>query len=195
MIKKLSDVADVSIIFVFRDKAPEENPDGNVLAFSIRDLVSNWPLKSSNLTRAFVDERKLTTSANAGDILLPGRGQSFPARFYDGALGPILPAGQVYVIRSKDPNKILPEYLSWYLNRPSVQQMIKQNLTGTTIPALNKSVLANIQIEVPSHYAQRKIAELQNLFDARSAIRRQLLDLQGQELELIGAEIIKKYDA
>lgn len=185
MNKTLSELAEIKIIFVFRDKTPPLSEDGNVFVFNIRDLVSNWPFYVNGLPRAFVDESKLADAVHIGDILMPGRGQTFPARRYGGEIGPILPAGQIYDIRVKDENIVSSKYLEWYLNRANTQQVIKNNLTGTTIPALNKSALQKLLVPVPAFATQNKIIELKTLFNERIKIRENLNRLEMQQLDSI----------
>jgi restriction endonuclease S subunit len=192
MIKTLEEIAEIKIIFVFRDKAPALSDNGNAYIFNIRDLISNWPFSANILPKAFVDERKLVDAVVPGDILLPGRGQSFPARHYSGEIGPILPAGQIYNIRVKDRNLVDPVYLAWYLNRADTQEAIKNSLTGTTIPALNKSALQKISIQIPSLPKQRFISKLEHLFQKRVKIREKLNTLEAEQLEKICENLLEK---
>lgn len=192
MLRHLGDIADIRIVFVFRDKAPVENTSGNTYVFSIRDLTSNWPFEKEKMSRVLVDEQKLSHAIHGGDILLPGRGQTFPARLYDGKLGPILPSGQIYVISPLSPETVLPEFLSWYLNRPVVQRFILSSLTGTTVQALNKSVLKNLEIEIPTVEVQYQIVELVDLLEQRRQLRRELIRLEDVEIELIGSELLSR---
>jgi restriction endonuclease S subunit len=122
---------------------------------------------------------------------MPGRGQAFPARRYGGELGPVLPAGQIYDIRVKDESIVSSKYLEWYLNRTNTQLAIKSSLTGTTIPALNKSVLQKLPIRVPALSAQDKIVELKTLFDERIRIRENLNRLELQQLDSICQKLLE----
>lgn len=192
MKKTLDEIAEIKIIFVFRDKAPELSENGNAYIFNIRDLISNWPFSANVLPKAFVDERKLADAVHPGDILLPGRGQSFPARHYSGGISPILPAGQIYNIRVKDNDLVDPAYLAWYLNRTDTQKTIKNSLTGTTIPALNKSALQKFLIQIPSLENQRFISKLEHLFQKRMEIRRKLNALDAEQLEKICENLLEK---
>jgi restriction endonuclease S subunit len=190
MKKTLDELAESKILFVFRDKVPIASPEGNVYVFSIRDLTTNWPLKQENLIRTFVDENKLSELVQPGDILLPGRGQTYLARVYDGDLGPIAPAGQIYLIRPRSEIAISSEYIAWYINRPNTQHAIRNALTGTTVPTLNKSALQRLEIDVPPQALQNKIIRLSNLYQKRFSIRERLTSLETHELELICQELL-----
>jgi hypothetical protein len=165
---------------IFRDRTPSDGGDGNACVLAIRDIVSRWPPDYASLPRVDADEGQLADCLAEGDILLPGRGSSYPARLFLGAPMPVFTAGQVFVIRAG--NGVLPTYLCWYLNRPDVQAGITQLLAGSAIQALNKSSLLRIDIAVPPLDDQHKIAELQSLADDRSRLRRELEQLDHAEI-------------
>lgn len=174
-------VATIKTPLVFRDKAPVDTPEGNVRIFSIKDLVSWRPDEFDRLSRVEIEERKLSDSVQPGDILMPGRGLSYPARLFEGSDLPLLPAGQVHVIRINS-ELITSGYLNWFLNRYETQEKIRQMLTGSTIMALNKSQLARLMIELPSRATQEKIANLDALGIKRRVLREHLIALEQEEI-------------
>jgi hypothetical protein len=177
---KLDQIASVRTLMTFRDRAPAESGPGNAYVLSIRDLVSRWPADYAALARVNVTDDKLGDRLSSGDILLPGRGASYPARLFDCAPLPVLTAGQVFVIRART---VHPPWLCWYLNRPTVQAEITQLLAGSAIQALNKSSLLKITVSVPTPEVQRQIAQLQSLSGRRARLREELERLDDAELE------------
>lgn len=178
---KLDQIASVRTLLTFRDRAPAETGPGNACILSIRDLVSRWPPDYAALARVTVTDDKLGDRLAAGDILLPGRGASYPARLFEGAPLPVLTAGQVFVIRAG--KTVHPPWLCWYLNRPAVQAEITQLLAGSAIQALNKSSLLKIAVPVPAPEVQQQIAQLQSLSGRRARLREELERLDDAELE------------
>ncbi|WP_182915785.1 restriction endonuclease subunit S [Massilia cavernae] len=178
---KLDQIATVRTLTTFRDRTPVENVDGNAHLLSIRDVVTRWPPDLSSIPRVVVDEHQLSAALEEGDILLPGRGASYPARLFHGAPRPVCTAGQVYVIRAK--REIDPAYLCWYLNRPVIQAEINQLLAGSSIKALNKSSLLTIEISLPPEPERLRIAELRSLSEQRTRLRDELERLDQAEIE------------
>lgn len=165
----------------FRDRAPSDGGDGNACVLAIRDIVSRWPPEYATLPRVNADEGQLADRLAEGDILLPGRGSSYPARLFLGAAMPVFTTGQIFVIRAH--NGVLPSYLCWYLNRPDIQAGINQQLAGSAIQALNKSSLLRIDVAVPAPEDQHHIAELQSLAHDRARLRLELEQLDHAEIE------------
>jgi hypothetical protein len=187
----LKDLALINTPLVFRDKAPLEIPEGNARIFSIKDIGSGWPIDFRHLPRVQVPESKLNSAVSAGDVLMPGRGLAYPARYFVGSDLPIFPSGQVHVIRVTS-KSVDPRYLCWYLNRDNVQNDLRQMLTGATIQALNKSQLQGLRIEVPHLTTQIQIAELQSLLARRTEIRQRLEALEKEEFDAACQIAIRK---
>jgi hypothetical protein len=177
---KLDQIASIRTLMTFRDRAPSDAGDGNACVLAIRDIVSRWPPDYDDLPRIDADEGQLADQLLEGDILLPGRGSSYPARLFPGAPLPVFTAGQVFVIRARE---VLPAYLCWYLNRPDVQAGIMQLLAGSAIQALNKSSLSRIEVAMPPRKHQHDIAELQSLALDRARLRLELEQLDHAEIE------------
>ena len=187
---KLDQIATVRTLTTFRDRAPVESAAGNAYVLSIRDVVARWPVHFPALPLVTVDEHQLPDAIEAGDILLPGRGASYPARLFRTAPRPVFTAGQVYVIRAKRP--IDPAYLCWYLNRPTVQLDINQLLAGSGVKALNKSSLLKIDISLPHVDDQARIAQLCQLSEQRTALREELERLDQAEIEHACETVLKE---
>jgi hypothetical protein len=187
---KLDQIAFVRTLMTFRDRAPADAGDGNACVLTIRDLVSRWPPDYSALPIVDADEGHLSDRLLPGDILLPGRGASYPARLFHGAPLPVFTAGQVFVIRAR--KEVRPGYLCWYLNRPDVQAGIVQLLAGSAIQALNKSSLLKIEVAVPPVADQQHIAELQSLAEDRTRLTMELEQLDHAEIEHACETLLKQ---
>lgn len=190
MICTLEQIASLRTPMTYRDKAPVEDKSGNACVLAIRDLVSNWPIDYERLPRVAVDEPQLADCLRAGDVLLPGRGTSYPARLFSGACLPVFTAGQIFVARVLE--ELDPAYFCWYLNRSDVQAEILQSLTGSAIQALNKSRLQKLKIAVPPLADQRRIAELQHLGEQRRYLRQELDRLEFAEMQHACEALLKQ---
>lgn len=116
-----------------------------------------------------------------GEVLIPSRGDYYPARYFHNSAGNIFPHGQINVITPGE--RVLGRYLAWYLNQPTSQQFIDTSLTGTSIKALNKPRLLEIPIQVPPVDTQNAIADLQELLEKSKALKERLIALEMQEIE------------
>lgn len=125
-----------------------------------------------------------------GEVLIPSRGDYYPARYFQNSAGPIFPYGQINVITPG--GRLLARYLAWYLNQPTSQQFIDSSLTGTSIKALNKPRLLEIQIQLPPIATQNAIADLQDLLEKSKELKERLIVLEAQEIEWACRKLLSK---
>lgn len=176
----LNDLVEVHTAVVFRDQAPQEHPEGNVRALAIRDVVSSTPVSWSELPRVVVTEKYRTHCLQAGDVVIPSRGDYYRAWLFTGADLPVLPVGQLNVIRPAA--KLDAGYLVWFLNLPTTGAKLKQMLTGTSIKALTKTALQTLEVDLPDIGRQRHIAQIDELAGRIAAIRHRLTELDTIEV-------------
>lgn len=180
-VEYLESLVSVSTVLAFRDKVPNPVDDGNAYALSSRDLVSSWPQPLSWLTKINISSEQKKEALIDGDILMPARGNYYPARYFFGCEKDVLPIGQVFVIRPYE--KSMGRFLAWYLNRHEVQVTIHSLISGTTVQSLKKSMLTSLQIFLPSKYTQERIGKINALEERRLILQAQLSKIQKDEIE------------
>jgi len=172
--KILSEIAEVaSGVYL------QAEPYGDVSYLQIKDLLSASSEKAvSKVTLSPKNERYLLEK---GDLLFAGKGTTYLCKVFD-LDTPAIASTTLYIIRltSKD---ILPDYLCWYLNQPSVMALMKAQQVGTGTPLIHKQVVENIEIPVPGIDTQRQIVELaklqtreKELYQALAEKREQLIN-------------------
>ena len=152
------------IISLSKGKKHEPIGNGKNRYINIENLHNSANSLFTNEEGTFVVEDDLIIAwdgANAGKV---GVG-------FVGVIGSTLAR-----MRIKSPD-VSPRYLFWYLE--SINESIKSQRTGATIPHVNGNSLKEIQIPLPPLSTQKRIAEI---LDAADALRRK------------DQELLKKYD-
>jgi hypothetical protein len=176
----LAALAQIHTAVVFRDQTLQENPEGNVRVLAIRDVVSSTPSSWHELPRALVAEKYVEHCLQPGDVVIPSRGDYYKAWLFQGASEPVLPVGQLNVIRPAV--DLDAGYLVWHLNLPVTQAKLSLLLTGTTIKALTKTALLSLEVDTPELPQQRRVAEIDRLARRIATIRHRLTELDGIEV-------------
>jgi len=117
-----------------------------------------------------------------GDVLFSAKGTKNFATVYECKYNVAVASTSFFVLRTIGSN-ILPEYLSWFLNNPQTQRLIKDKARGTDIPSIRKTDIEDLEIPLPSIEKQRLIAELSNLAKKETELRVQLTDLKKKIVE------------
>lgn len=185
----LGEIAEVRTVQLFRDTSPEHDEDGNASTILIRDLVGPWPLNMRNLTRINLPPEQMHNCIKSNDILIPARGDRYPARLFSLDEEKVVPVGQISVISAiKSVNAV---YLAWYLNRKHVQQILASMLTGTNIKSLNKSKLLSLQVSLPEWHVQNSIETIQAVYGRRLVLYSELMELEKLEVETVCENFLK----
>ena len=78
------------------------------------------------------------------------------------------------VFRSKDTEKLLPQYLILHFSRPEFNRYARFNSWGSARETFDWSEMCDIQIPIPDIQIQRAIAEVFTIYTARKRISEQL---------------------
>jgi len=150
----------ISSGYSFRGKI-ENDPNGVLKVIQLKDLINEYTTIGEECYKVSTEGIKEKYILKNGDILFISKGQNNNAVTFstDNSQGLHIASSALFVIEVNR-NKANPNYVSWYINQPPVQNYIKQNLTGTYTPTVNRKVVENIPIQLPSLEEQAKMAAL-----------------------------------
>ncbi|HCE41981.1 MAG TPA: hypothetical protein DET40_00340 [Lentisphaeria bacterium] len=109
-----------------------------------------------------------------GDVLLQARGFSYPPSLIRVDLDRTAVSSQYYIIRA-NPDRILPEFLAFYLSLEPVQKRLKGLARGTNIMMLVKDELEKFILDVPHLGKQKYIVELSELAKKEKKLMEELI--------------------
>ena len=173
---KLNNIATIQT-GVFAKTTP--NPDALYLQQS--DFDSRGELRDTAKPTIATDNPKHLLAA--GDLLLASKGNNNICVIVPEIEQKCVASPSFLVIRLHDKSAILPEFVAWYLNLPTVQNTLAAQAHGTSIMSISKATLGELEIPIPSIERQKKYIELsklqkreQQLYAAIAERRRQILD-------------------
>lgn len=160
---KLGEVATVQLGITFRGAdAARHEPDGTHQLIRIGDLSDDGEIRAGAPNLIRLDE--LTTSRDElreGDVLVAARGTRMTAAVFDGSFPAVV--GSQFCIVRPDADRVLPDYLRWFLNLPSTQENLLSRARGTYVRSLSASALSDLMVPVPTIGRQREIAKIHEL--------------------------------
>lgn len=156
----LRDVAQLSVGYPFRNTCvPGES---GTLACFLRDVDSDGSLNVGSLRRVEDAKPNSLHFAVAGDIVFRSRGGSFVSAIVPTLNEDLLVVAPMIRIRVNR-ERVLPEYLVWYMNGANGTAFFKEFAKGSAMPLISKTVLEQMPIKLPSLQAQQNIVELVEL--------------------------------
>lgn len=118
----------------------------------------------------------------AGDVLFAAKGTKNFATVFENHNEPSVASTSFFVIRPTD-KKLLPQYLSWVLNSPTTQILLKGQAIGTSIPSISKQVLENLEIAIPSIDKQKAILQITKLRNKERSLKQKIETLREKQIQ------------
>lgn len=117
-----------------------------------------------------------------GDVLFAAKGtKNFAATFEKHNI-PSVASTSFFVLRLST-DKILPEYLSWFLNSNTTQSLLKGQAIGTSIPSISKQVLENVEIAIPSIKTQKAVLQISLLRNKEKDLKQKIEVLREKQIQ------------
>jgi len=136
---------------------------GSVHMVRIGDISQDGKLKNDKFIRIEPNEPiNEDLFLRPGDVLFPNRGTRTTALTYRLDVPRTLAGAQFFVLRP-DIERVLPEYLAWFLRTEEAARYFEGRRKGTYIQIIQRSDLADMEIPIPPLNVQRKIVEAANL--------------------------------
>ena len=187
MKNKLQDIALVQMGLSFRSRI-EPDAEGNVAVIQMRDLTEDKldyrTLTTSNITG--INERHLV---QCKDLIFRSRGKTTTATIVDRELGRAVVAAPLFIIRATS-EKVLPEYLYWFINLSSSQAFLHSRATGTAMIMIGKSALDALEIPLPNLETQARIVALADLLNKEQRLMRALAEQKEKLVKAIQMRLV-----
>lgn len=125
-----------------------------------------------------------------GDVLFAAKGTKNFAAWYENEVTPAVASTSFFVIRLHDTN-VLPGYLTWFLNHPNTQTILKGQARGSSIASISKAVLSELVIPIPNIEKQELILKIFKLRNKEKNLKQQIENLREKEIQHLLIKAIK----
>ncbi len=190
---RLQEVAEVQLGYQHREKISHAEHGSHrliqgkdvvraeVLSSGI-DQPAGWRVTTENLDRVTPKGDAARYCLQPGDVLFVSRGtiniavplneetvRPFPDRWED-----LIPAYTFYILRP-DQQRVLPEYLAWFINQPPAQAYLTRQSRGTLVKLMPKGLFEELEVPVPPLAVQRQVMEIENLRAREEGLLKRLI--------------------
>lgn len=161
MKKKISEIAEIKSGILFKEGIKSDK-DGIVSIIQLKNVDEKGNLSVSSLDRISSEKINSKDFVKKGDVLLKAKTNHPVAAVVNDALDNTIATAHYFIIRINITD-VLPGYLAWYLNQRPAQNYFDKHAGGTRIQVINKQVLGELEVVIPSRSVQEKIEKIYSL--------------------------------
>jgi restriction endonuclease S subunit len=186
--KLLKEIANIRSGYTFR-RGIEEATNGQFRVVQIKDLAGNGNLSEVDLVKTDLPFVRGDNFVRSSDILFASRGMNKQAVAISSTSENTIFSYQLFAITPN--SSIMPEYLAWYINQKPAQRYIEEHSMGSNVKTISKEALAYMPIEIPPIEIQRRIVEINKLFQREIELVSAIEEKRGKLVEAALLEVIK----
>lgn len=190
MVVTLKDIASVQMGYSFRSRL-EASEAGEVAVIQMKDFLDDNTVDCSELVRINMNSMKEHHLAQSGDLVFRSRGQVTTAAVLLEYPGKAVVAAPLLRIRVTMPDRILPEYLNWYISQRDAQIFLTSRAKGTVQKMISKQAIEDLEVALPSLEKQKSIVELATLSAREQTLLHTLADKREQYISTVLMELAK----
>ena len=183
-------MATVQMGFSFRSRL-EISEDGSVAVIQMKDLHDDNTIGCGDLARISMDGIKEHHLVQRGDLVFRSRGLLATSAILLEDPGKAVVAAPLLRIRVTKPDKVLPEYLNWYISQRDAQIFLTSRAKGTVQKMISKQALEELVVVLPSLEKQKAIIELASLSAREQALLHTLADKREQYISTVLMQFAK----
>jgi excinuclease UvrABC nuclease subunit len=188
--KKLKEITSVQMGYSFRSRL-EASEGGGVAVIQMKDLLDDNTVGCDGLVRINMEAMKEHHLAHRGDLVFRSRGHVTTAAILLEDPGKAVVAAPLLRIRVRKEDKVLPEYLNWYISQRDAQIFLTSRAKGTVQKMISKQAIEDLEVALPSLEKQKNIVELATLSAREQTLLQQLSDKREQYISTILMQLAK----
>jgi restriction endonuclease S subunit len=159
--------------------------EGQIVYLQSKHFDENGILRSSlypDLKSDSISEKHLLQN---GDIIFAAKGTKNFAALYESKNKPAVASTSFFVIRLTEDfqSKVLPEFLTLYLNSVPAQNYLKSQAVGSSIVSISKSVIDELELSIPDLDTQKAILRITNLRNVEKKLLQQIDMLREKQIQ------------
>ena len=187
---KIKQLATVQMGYSFRSRL-EASRGGKVAVIQMKDLLQDNTVGCKKLVKIEMETVKEHHLAQKGDLVFRSRGQITTAAILLEDPGKAVVAAPMLRIRITKSDKILPEYLNWYISQKDAQIFLASRAKGTVQKMISKQTIEDLEVYLPTLEQQKNIVELAKLSARERTILGTLSEKRDQYISTVLIQFAK----
>jgi len=187
---KIKKLATVQMGYSFRSRL-EASRVGDVAVIQMKDLLDDNTVDCGGLMKIKMEGVKEHHLARTGDLVFRSRGHLTTAAVLLEDPGKAVVAAPLLRIRVTKLDKVLPEYLNWYISQRDAQIFLTSRAKGTVQKMISKQAIEDLEVFLPTIEQQKNIIELASLSAREQTILNTLAEKREQYISAVLMQFAK----
>lgn len=171
----INSIAQIQIGFQAKRKI-EKDADASYHLIQAKDIDDTNSILVGGLDRFQPDRAPDKYMVHKNDIIFQARGSRHFASIVKQEIKNTLASGSFFIIRVQS-NRILPNYLCWWMNQSRSQAYFNSQAKGSDISFVSKKELSKLKVPIPDIQIQQRISRTMAVWSQEKA-------LLGKQIEL-----------
>lgn len=176
---KVKKLAEVQMGYSFRSRL-EASENGDVKVIQMKDLRDDNTVGCDDLMMIDMETVKENHLVRKGDLVFRSRGHVTTAAVLLEDPQRAVVAAPLLRIRVTKPERVLPEYLNWYIGQRDAQIFLTSRAEGTVQKMIGIKTIGDLEVALPSLEKQKIIVELASLSAREQTLRHALAEKREQ---------------
>jgi hypothetical protein len=185
---RLGDCAQVSAGFPFRG-AVDALKSGPVRVIQMRNVEGD-AVPWGSLASITLPTKRSPELLAGGDVIFTTRGRRNFALVVEEVPGPAVCSPHFFVLKSRQPERLLPAFLAWQINQTPSQEYLQQSATGSHILNITRAAIEALPIVIPPLQMQHDVLALAVSAQRERQLMNALIDNRRCQLDAIAAQIL-----
>lgn len=183
-------MATVQMGYSFRSRL-EVSEGGEIAVIQMKDLLGDNTVRCDDLVKINMEAIKEHHLAQRDDLIFRSRGLVTTSAIVLENPGLAIVAAPLLRMRIARPDKILPEYLNWYINQRDAQIYLASRAKGSVQKMISKQAIEDLEVTLPSLEKQKNIVELATLSVREQTLLHTLADKRKQYISTLLMQVAK----
>lgn len=186
----IKNIATVQMGYSFRSRL-ETSTEGGVAVIQMKDLLEDNTVGCGELVRVDMDSVKEHHLVQKGDLIFRSRGQVTTTAIVIEDPGRAVVSAPLLRIRVSMLDRVLPDYLNWYISQSDAQIFLTSRAGGTAQKMIGKETIEEMEIPLPTLEKQKNIIELSSLMAKEKELLHTIAEKRGQYITAILTQVAK----
>jgi len=191
MTQRLGEITDIHSGYLFKKESKVSTKKG-YYAIQPKDLTKAGRIVWPNYQTPITNDPQPIHYLKKSDVLFLSKMNPRPVFVEDEPEHSNTIASSHFFIIRPTSDKILPEYLFWFLNQQDTKKFIRSVAAGSSILNVKKSDLQDLEVPLPPLSMQQKISELTRLSERSKEIQQTIIEKTERLVEQITHQALKK---